>query len=47
MWASLDSYARRHGVAGDRFDRISRLLHTMDSVWLKVMADRAKADTKK
>lgn len=39
-WTAIDAWARRHGIAGDGFDRLVELIERMDAVWMK---DQSKA----
>lgn len=36
FWSSIDAYARRYRITGDRFDQLVRLIKAMDSEWLTV-----------
>lgn len=46
-WSSVDRYARRTGIQDiEAFDRFAGLIRAMDSEWSKIMAKRAKEETK-
>ncbi|ETR75912.1 hypothetical protein X566_20145 [Afipia sp. P52-10] len=36
FWSSIDAYARRYRVTGDRFERLVGLIRAMDDEWLTV-----------
>lgn len=34
FWSSIDAYARRYRIKGDRFERLVDLIRAMDDEWL-------------
>lgn len=46
-WTAIDRWATRHGIEGDDFDRLARMVAALDAEWLSNYADRAEAERKR
>lgn len=43
-WSSIDRYARRHGIEGEDFDRLAKLVMAVDAAWMKAVNDKRERD---
>ena len=43
---AIDRWARRHGVAGDQFERLVRMVRALDRVWLEDYGRKAREASK-
>lgn len=42
-WTALDTYARRHGIAGEAFETFALLIAALDTAWLAHIEERQHA----
>lgn len=41
-WTALDSYAQRHGIAGEDFEDFAVLIAALDAAWLTHIGERQR-----
>lgn len=44
---AMDRWARRHGVVGDQFERLAKMVRALDAAWLKDYDAKLKEQSRK